>query len=63
MKNILYAIGGYAILDDLVIKTNWEQLYGIHSIFISGFHLHHWMIGAMLIGCALAWSVMGYGRG
>jgi len=45
---LLFIFGLVLLLEGLLIGIDWSQ-YGIPSIFIGEFHLHHWIIGCGMI--------------
>ncbi len=44
----VFLFGIFLIIEDLVIQTNW-MAYGIQSVYINGFHFHHWMMGLIIV--------------
>jgi len=47
-RKLMEWVGIALILEALFLQVDFTQ-YGIPSIFVFGYHIHHWIIGAGLI--------------
>jgi len=47
-RAIFGLVGAGLLFEGLIIRTDYS-LFGMPSLIIAGFHVHHWMIGAMLV--------------
>jgi hypothetical protein len=54
-KDALPILGLLMVAEGLLLRLDFS-LYGIPSIIVWGFHLHHWLIG---LGLIIIWVILG----
>jgi hypothetical protein len=45
---IAFLVGWLLLVEGLFLAIDWSS-FGIPSLILGGFHLHHWMVGLVLM--------------